>query len=137
MKYFDIYVTSILMVKIVFVILVVYRLYVKSKKTQDKKLLETLEFWKSRVEFLFISLMCILLIYLFNPRANRINIIDSNTKLLLYLFGFVLLLTESWSDFIHKSLFLKKNNLFWHKLAEIFHSQRCNLHTFSLSQISC
>ena len=108
MKYFDIYVTLILMVKIVFVILAVYRLYVKAKKPQDKKLLETIEFWKSKVEFLFISLMSILLIYLFNPRANRINIIDSETKLLLYLFGFVLLLTESWSDFIHESLFFKK-----------------------------
>ena len=108
MKYFDIYVTLILMVKIVFVILAVYRLYVKAKKPQDKKLLETIEFWKSKVEFLFITLMSILLIYLFNPRANRINIIDSETKLLLYLFGFVLLLTESWSDFIHESPFFKK-----------------------------
>lgn len=108
MKYFDMYVTLIFIVKIAFVILAVYRLYIKAKRPDDKKLLKTVEFWKERVEFVFITLMSIFLVYLFNPRANNINMIDGESKLLLYLFGFVLLLTENWSSFIHESPWFKK-----------------------------
>lgn len=108
MNYFDMYVILIFIVKILFIILSVYRFYIKAKKPQDKKLLEKIEFWKFKFEFLFISLMSILLVYLFNPRANHMNMINGETKLLLYLFGFVLLLTENWSSFIHESLLFKK-----------------------------
>jgi len=107
MNYFDIYITLIFIVKIAFIILAVYRLYIKAKNPKDKNL-KTVEFWKERFEFVFISMMSALLIYLFYPRANRINMIDGETKLLLYLFGFVLLLTESWSTFIQESLLFKK-----------------------------
>jgi hypothetical protein len=108
MNYFDMYVTLIFIVKIAFIILAIYRLYIKAKKPQDKKLLETVEFWKERMEFIFITLMSIFLIYLFNPRANNINMINSESKLLLYLFGFVLLLTENWSSFIYESQWFKE-----------------------------
>ncbi len=102
------YVTLIFIVKIAFVALAVYSLYIKAKKPQDKKLLTTVKFWKERMEFIFITLMSIFLIYLFNPRANNINLINGESKLLLYLFGFVLLLTENWSSFIHESPLFKK-----------------------------
>lgn len=108
MTKFDIYIGLIFMVKIVFIILALNRLYIKSKKPQEKELLEKLEFWKHRVEFVFITLMSILLVYLFNPYINRLNMIDNETKLLLYLFGFVLLLTENWSSFIHEAPWFKK-----------------------------
>lgn len=108
MKYFDMYITLIFIVKIIFIILAVYKLYSKAKHPNDKKLLESIEFWKLRVEFIFITLMSILLVYLFYPRANRIGMIDGETKLLLYLFGFVLLLTENWSSFFHESPLFKK-----------------------------
>jgi hypothetical protein len=107
MNYFDLFIILIFFVKLVFIILAVYRLYIKTRKPQDKKLLKTVEFWRHRVEFLFITLMSILLIYLFNPRANNINMINGETKLLLFLFGFVILLTENWSSFIHESILFK------------------------------
>ncbi len=102
------YVTLIFIVKLVFIALAVYSLYIKAKKPQDKKLLTTIQFWKERMEFIFITLMSIFLIYLFNPRANNINLISGEVKLLLYLFGFVLLLTENWSSFIHESPLFKQ-----------------------------
>jgi len=108
MDYFGTYIMLIFLVKICFICVAVYRLYIKLKKPNEKKLLEKLEFWKSRFEFLFISLMSILLIYLFNPRYNNVNMINGETKLLLYLFGFILLLTENWSSFIHESLVFKE-----------------------------
>lgn len=111
MKYFDMYITLIFIVKIIFIILAVYRQYIKAKKLQNKKLLTTIEFWKSRFEFLFITLMSILLIYLFYPRSNNIGMIDGETKLLLYLFGFVLLLTENWTNFVNESILFMKHSI--------------------------
>jgi hypothetical protein len=108
MKYFDMYITLIFIVKIVFVVLAVYGVYMKLKKSKDKKLSETIKLWKERFEFIFITLMSILLLYLFFPTSNRLGMIDKETKILLYLFGFVLLLTENWSSFIHESPLFKK-----------------------------
>ena len=108
MKYFDMYIILILLVKVAFILLSLYRLYVKTKHPENEKLLDTLDKLKERTEFIFITIMSILLIYLFDPRVNRLNMVDKETKLLLYLFGFVLLLTENWSDFIEESILFKK-----------------------------
>jgi phosphoglycerol transferase MdoB-like AlkP superfamily enzyme len=107
MKYFDMYITLIFIVKIAFIILAVYTIYTKAKNPKSKQL-EIIEKWKGRFEFMFITLMSILLIYLFHPRANNIRMIDGETKLLLFLFGFVLLLTENWRSFFHESPLFKK-----------------------------
>lgn len=107
MKYLNIYITIVLAIKIIFIVLAVYRLYLKYKKPQDTKLLATIEYWKSRCEFVFITLMSLFIMYLFYPRANNINMITNESKILLFMFGFVLLLTERWSDFIHESIWFK------------------------------
>jgi hypothetical protein len=52
--------------------------------------------------------MSVLLIYLFNPRTERSVMIDYETKLLLYLFGFILLITADWGVFIHETPLFKK-----------------------------
>ena len=48
---------------------------------------------KTKVENVFKVLMSLLLIYLFNPRTDRSILIDYQTKLLLCLFGIILLIT--------------------------------------------
>lgn len=106
MNRYDLYITSIFVVKIIFVILAIYLMYSKHKGYNKEKL-QKIEHWKKRVEFVFISMMSILLIYIFYPFSNRINKIDSETKLLFYLFGFVLLLTERWDLFIGNSIWYK------------------------------
>jgi hypothetical protein len=103
MKYFDIYISLIFFLKISFIILAISHLYYKTKGELDSKNDKIVVYWKERVEFLFITLMAILLIYLFNPRINRIVIIDTETKILLYLFGFILILTAKWDIFFHES----------------------------------
>lgn len=103
MKFFDISIIVIFSVKVIFICLAVAKLYTKRKDPNNKKRINSLEFWKKRVEFIFIILMSMLLIYLFNPRVNRLNMIDSETKLLLFLFGFVLLLTADWEQFFQDS----------------------------------
>jgi hypothetical protein len=104
MKYFDRYLTLIFIVKIIFIILAIYGLYIRAQNSNNTKLLNIITFWKSRSEFIFITLMSILFIYLFNPLDDHVNRIDSELKLLLFLFGFTLLFTENWYSFIHNLL---------------------------------
>lgn len=108
MNKLDIYITTIFAVKIIFIGLAFHLIYLKHKHPDDKTKIEKTEYWKKRVEFIFISMMSALLIYIFYPKANRINKIDYETKLLFYLFGFVLLLTERWDLFLYDSVWYKK-----------------------------
>lgn len=47
--------------------------------------------------------MSLLLIYLFNPRINRLYMVDTETRLLLYLFGFILIISADWEKFLNDS----------------------------------
>jgi len=108
MSYFDNYVIFIILVKVVFIILAVSHLYFNIKGKTDSKIDKKIVHWKERVEFVFITLMSLMLIYLFNPRSNRDLKLDFETKLLLYLFGFILLITAKWEIFIKESPVFKK-----------------------------
>jgi L-asparagine transporter-like permease len=103
MKNYDIFIIFVILVKLVFLILAVTHLYLKKHgKNNSKKDIDVL-FWKERVEFVFIILMACLLIYLFNPRNNRLFMIDYETKILLFLFGFILIITAKWETFFEES----------------------------------
>jgi hypothetical protein len=95
MKNYDIYIIVVIIVKIVFIILAISRLYIKHKKPADPALLTKVESWKSIVEFIFVVMMSFLLIYLFNPRNDRVYMIDNETKILLYVYGFIIFILSS------------------------------------------
>jgi hypothetical protein len=106
MNAYNIYITLIIVIKVLFITMAVTHLYLKANKKENSNLDKNIVFWKERLEFVFIFLMALLLIYLFNPKTNRSSNLDYETKLLIYLFGFVLLITANWSTFIHESKFL-------------------------------
>ena len=108
MEKFNMYITFIIFIKVGFVILAISHLYLKIKHKDGSKTDKTIVFWKERLEFIFIILMAGLLIYLFNPRNDRSILIDYETKILLYLFGFILLITADWKVFFHESPTFKK-----------------------------
>jgi hypothetical protein len=108
MNKYDIYITFIFFIKIGFIAMAVLHLYLKSKQLENTDLDKKLLYWKERFEFIFTALMAILLIYLFNPRADKNILIDKETKLLLYLFGFVILIMAKWDIFFKDSTLLKK-----------------------------
>jgi len=108
MNKYDIYVTFIFLIKIGFIIMAVTHIYLKAKGDEKTDLDKKILYWKERFEFIFIALMSVLLIYVFNPRVERLNLIDKETKFLLYLFGFILLITAKWELFIKETLLLKK-----------------------------
>lgn len=102
MDHFDMFVYLIFIVKIIFIILALYERSLKSGK-KDMAKEEKIAFWKERVEFVFVLLMSLLLIYVFFPRSNRINLVTGEVKLLLFLFGIVLIITADWSLFFKES----------------------------------
>ena len=107
MKTFNIFIGIIFVIKIIFIMLAITHVYLKIKGDEKSKFGKNIAFWKKRTEFIFILLMAILLIYLFNPISNKTNLIDKEAKILLYLFGIILLITSKWSEFIHESKWFK------------------------------
>ena len=103
MDFFTSYIIVIFAVKILFILLSATNLYLKFKGKENSDLYKTLFYWRGRIEFIFVVLMSFLLIYLFNPRKNKTHMINGETKILLYLFGFVLLITADWSNFIEEA----------------------------------
>jgi hypothetical protein len=97
-------------IKIAFIITAVAALLIKEKNklkgssNANIALENKLEYWKDRLDFVFTFLMAFLLIYLFNPRSNQsVMILDNETKILLFLFGIILLITAKWKTFFTQS----------------------------------
>ena len=97
------FITLIFAIKICFISMAVSHVYMRVTGKIDSDLDKKLVYWKERFEFIFVLLMAVLLIYLFNPRTEKNVMIDVETKLLLYLFGIVLLITAKWDDFFHEA----------------------------------
>ncbi len=107
MNNYDIYISLIFVIKIGFILMAVTHIYLKVKGETNSDLDKKIVYWKEKFEFVFVLLMAVLLIYLFNPRNNRIVMIDGESNVLLYLFGFVLLITAKWGDFFHDANWFK------------------------------
>lgn len=103
MNKFNISIAIIFAVKLIFIGLAGFAVYVKHKQPINDNLLNKLNFWKDRFEFIFIVLMSFLLIYLFQPRVNRLYMIGEETKFLIYLFGVILLVSAKWDLFFKES----------------------------------
>ena len=97
MDYYTIYIYVIFLIKIVFFILASTHLYLKIKNQNGSNLDKESLFWRERTEFIFVVCMSLLLIYYFRP--GHMKPIDSETSLLFFLFGWILIITAKWSDF--------------------------------------
>jgi hypothetical protein len=89
----------IVFVKVIFIILSL--LYLHYERKGDVKKAVEIEYWRTRAEFIFTASMALLLIYLFYP--GKKIVVDSQARMLLYLFGWVLLITADWKQFINQS----------------------------------
>ena len=108
MNKYNIYLTVIILVKVVFIILAISHIYLTVKGEANSETDKKIEYWKGRLEFIFIALMAILFIYLFSPRTGKSILIESETKILLYLFGLFLLITAKWGEFFTESKTFKR-----------------------------
>jgi ABC-type dipeptide/oligopeptide/nickel transport system permease subunit len=107
MNYFTSYIYFIIGIKIIFILLAISHIYFKIKGEAGSDVDEVIVYWKERLEFVFVVLMAILLIYIFNPRKSHINLLNKEIQILLYLFGFILLITANWQTFFHESKWFK------------------------------
>jgi len=76
-------------------------------KKKYKTTIETLEYYRDRAEFMFVVGMSILLIYIFNPHFARRPPIDKEMKILLFLYGWVMIFTADWSTFLGETDWLQ------------------------------
>jgi hypothetical protein len=107
MNYFSAYIYSIIGIKFIFILMAVTHIILKIKGELGSDLDNKILYWKERIEFVFIILMAILLIYIFNPRMPHTNLLNFEVKLLFYLFGFILIITADWGVFFHESKWFK------------------------------
>ena len=108
MDKYTIYISFIVFVKFALVCLAITHLYLKFKKETDSELDQRIVYFKEKIEFVFIALMACLLIYLFSPRIDRSDLIQKETKFVLYLFGFILLITAKWGDFFKETIYFQQ-----------------------------
>jgi hypothetical protein len=105
MKLYTAYVSLIFLVKIIYFVFALLVIYYTKKKNEELK--EIFTFWKHHIEFLFIALMSLLLIILFNPFYNGLKLIDYETKLLLFVYGIIIIIGAQWSLFFKESMVFK------------------------------
>lgn len=107
MNSFNYFITFIILVKVLFIIASLTHLYFKIKKDEENTINMTALYWRGRLEFVFTICMAVLLIYLFNPHYHNEKMITYETKLLLYLFGFILIIIAEWGQFIKENKLIK------------------------------
>ena len=106
----DFFIVFIIFIKLVFVFSAIGHVVLThvpasvSKKigVSDAKLV----YWKERTEFIFIISMSILLIYHF--RTGHMKPISSESALLFFLFGCILIITAMWDLFLKEAPWYKK-----------------------------
>lgn len=103
----DLFVLFIILVKFVFIIASIGHVILSHTNTKLDKYDDKLVYWKERTEFVFIITMAILLIYHFHP-SYQSKPISSETKLLFFLFGWILIITAKWGIFFKESPLYKQ-----------------------------
>lgn len=108
MNKFDYVITFLLIVKVLFVVFALVHIYLKHKKGEkNEKLIESVEYWKERLEFIFISGMSFLLMYLFFPRNSKPIVTTFETRFLFFVYGIIVFLRLDWGLFFKESKTLK------------------------------
>jgi len=125
--YYNLFIFYIFLIKILFVLFSSLKIYYewKNKKVEKKtdntqtqeykknvQIIENLDYWKKRFEFIYIMCMSILLIYLFYPFQKIKPMLTPETIYLIFLFAFVLITTANWGVFFKESpLFIEIQNV--------------------------
>ncbi len=104
----DYFLYFIIFIKIIFVLSAIGHV-ILTHSSKNKELVEMIDpkllYWKERTEFVFIASMAILLIYHFKPGHKKV--INNESALLFFLFGWVLLVTAKWELFFTEANWYK------------------------------
>jgi hypothetical protein len=94
----------IIAVKVVYLILELINFCMRLKGRKNTTKYNQIKYWKEKIAFLFKILMSIFLIYVFYPKVKRSDNLDKESKILLYLFGIILIISADWNGFIRDSV---------------------------------
>ena len=104
MKKIDYIITFLLIVKILFVLCALVRVYLEHKKGEKNEvLIGKVEFWKDSFEFVFIAGMSLLLVYFFFPRNNKPLVTTFETRFLFFVYGILVFIKLDWKLFFQES----------------------------------
>ena len=107
MTYLDFYINIVFTIKILFLLsTIIYR--ASSFYNKNKTVIELSGLIRERLELLFKLLMSFFLIYMFYPRRKTPIPLDFEARLLLFIFGFILILSADWNTIWKDSIFFKK-----------------------------
>ena len=101
-KTYDYYVSFIIFIKVLFIITAIITLGLKlkiknTKNTNSSNLVNTyniLSKWKQIFEFIFIISLALICIIVFCPFYGDVVFIDRHTRILLFLYGFIIILQQ-------------------------------------------
>ena len=95
------FVIFILAIKVFVLLSLVKLIYYKIFDSDNKDGIEKTSERKENIDWIFLTLTFILMIYLFNVRDQRSIIIDGHTKIILFACGVVGLIHQLQTKFIH------------------------------------
>jgi hypothetical protein len=106
-RIYDNYVIFVIIIKILFVIFAViskhYQNKIKNAGNNNSEIQEYTQkynwalYWKDRLEFFFLISTSIICIIIFYPFYSDPIFIDRHTKILLFVYGFIVLITLNWN----------------------------------------
>ena len=104
MQKIDYIITFLLIVKVLFVVCALARVYLEHKKGENnEELIGKVEYWKDRFEFVFIAGMSLLLLYFFFPRNNKPLVTTFETRFLFFVYGILVFINLDWKLFFSES----------------------------------
>ena len=105
-KLYDSFIILVIIIKVIFVVFAILTKYYKykiehSNKSESEisyytKQYKWSSYWKERLETIFLICMGFICIIVFNPFYGYRFIIDEETRILLFLFGIIILITCNW-----------------------------------------
>ena len=103
-KLYDAFIILVIIIKLIFVVFAVLTKFYKYKLNHSNqseisyytKQYNWSNYWKERLESIFLICMGFICIIVFNPFYGYRFIIDEETRILLFLFGIIILITSNW-----------------------------------------
>jgi len=103
MNYYDYFILFVFLSKILFVVCGVWHFILVKKNKGENELSIKLAIRKEYFEFIFVISMALLCLYLFNPLAEIRPAINKETRILLFIFGWIILINCKWDLFFEQS----------------------------------
>jgi len=103
-KLYDAFIILVIFIKLIFVVFAVLTKFYKYKINHSNKSevsyytkqYNWTSYWKERLETIFLICMGFICIIVFNPFYGYRFIIDEETRILLFLFGIIILINCNW-----------------------------------------